>query len=152
MTQPPPDPEANKEAWAAHDATLLLEKNGPFPFKLLIDQGTDDKFLAEQLKPTALEVRRPPTHPPIYSFIHPPTHPPNQQAACLEKGQNLTIRMQEGYDHSYFTHPPTHPQAACLKKGQDLTIRMQEGYDHSYFFISTFIGEHIDFHADALGL
>ncbi len=26
----------------------------------------------------------------------------------------------------------------------------QEGYDHSYFFISTFMGEHVDFHANAL--
>lgn len=31
-------------------------------------------------------------------------------------------------------------------------MRMQEGYDHSYFCISTFIDDHINFHADALGL
>jgi S-formylglutathione hydrolase len=29
-------------------------------------------------------------------------------------------------------------------------VRMQPGYDHSYFFISSFIGEHIDFHMQYL--
>jgi S-formylglutathione hydrolase len=29
---------------------------------------------------------------------------------------------------------------------------MQEGYDHNYHFIATFIGEHIAYHAEALGL
>lgn len=29
-----------------YDATLLMEKNGPFPFKILVDQGEADKFLA----------------------------------------------------------------------------------------------------------
>lgn len=43
-------------------------------------------------------------------------------------------------------------EAACFKKGQTLTVRMHEGYDHSYFFISSVIDDHVDFHADALGL
>jgi len=89
--------DGKEEKWAAWDATLLMETHGPFPFPILIDQGTADKFLEEQLKPGALE-------------------------------------------------------AACEKKGQNAKIRMREGYDHSYFFISTFLSEHIDFHADALGL
>jgi S-formylglutathione hydrolase len=29
-------------------------------------------------------------------------------------------------------------------------VRRQEGYDHSYFFITTFIGEHVAFHAERL--
>jgi S-formylglutathione hydrolase len=29
---------------------------------------------------------------------------------------------------------------------------MQVGYDHSYFFISSVIDDHVNFHADALGL
>jgi S-formylglutathione hydrolase len=45
---------------------------------------------------------------------------------------------------------PENFQAACDKAGQSVTIRMQEGYDHSYHFISTFIGEHIAYHAKAL--
>ena len=36
-------------------------------------------------------------------------------------------------------------------KGVSLNLRMQEGYDHSYFFISRFIDDHINFHAEALG-
>jgi len=41
--------------------------------------------------------------------------------------------------------------AACREAGIELDLRMHEGYDHSYFFISTFIGDHLNFHADALG-
>ena len=43
---------------------------------------------------------------------------------------------------------------ACAASGGkiSLDLRMQEGYDHSYFFISSFIDEHINYHADALGL
>jgi S-formylglutathione hydrolase len=44
---------------------------------LLIDHGTGDEFLAEQLFPQDL------------------------QAACQDRGFPLTLRMQEGYDHSY---------------------------------------------------
>ncbi len=38
-------------------------------------------------------------------------------------------------------------EEACRSTGVKANIRMREGYDHSYYFISTFIGEHIDFHA-----
>ena len=33
---------------------------------------------------------------------------------------------------------------------QDGVLRMQKGYDHSYFFISTFMEDHVTFHAEAL--
>jgi S-formylglutathione hydrolase len=46
---------------------------------------------------------------------------------------------------------PENFQAACLQAGQPLLLRMQEGYDHSYHFIATFIGEHMVWHAKALG-
>ena len=39
---------------------------------------------------------------------------------------------------------------ACAKSSQSLELRMQVGYDHSYHFISTFIGEHIAYHAEAM--
>ena len=44
-------------------------------------------------------------------------------------------------------------QAACLaSKGTvELTYRLQGGYDHSYYFISSFIADHIHYHADAMG-
>ena len=41
-------------------------------------------------------------------------------------------------------------EAACAAAGIPATIRMQEGYDHSYFFISTFIAEHVAWHATRL--
>ncbi|NRB04202.1 MAG: S-formylglutathione hydrolase [Rhodobacteraceae bacterium] len=40
---------------------------------------------------------------------------------------------------------------AMAAKRQNGAFRMQPGYDHSYFFVSTFMGEHMAFHADALG-
>ncbi len=42
-------------------------------------------------------------------------------------------------------------RAACEDAGIPLQLRMQKGYDHSYHFIASFIGEHIAFHARALG-
>jgi len=43
-------------------------------------------------------------------------------------------------------------KACASKDGQvSCSVRMQAGYDHSYFFISSFIDDHINYHADALG-
>ncbi len=41
-------------------------------------------------------------------------------------------------------------EAACRAADQPLTLRRHSGYDHGYYFISTFVGDHIAFHADAL--
>ena len=43
-------------------------------------------------------------------------------------------------------------EAACAKAGLKLTLRRQAGYDHSYFFISTFIEDHLRWHAERLGV
>lgn len=67
----------DRAAWAAHDAVELIKKR-PFPGTLLIDQGSHDKFLDAQLKPELLA------------------------AACEASGQALELRMQPGYDHSYY--------------------------------------------------
>jgi len=70
----------DEAAWAAHDASRLVEggaAKGRFD-DILIDQGTGDTFLEGQLKPQLFE------------------------AACAAAGQKLTLRMQDGYDHSYF--------------------------------------------------
>ena len=40
--------------------------------------------------------------------------------------------------------------AACERAGQPLGARMRPGYDHGYYFVSTFIDEHVAFHASAL--
>lgn len=39
---------------------------------------------------------------------------------------------------------------AIAARRQPATFRLQKGYDHSYFFVSSFIEEHIAFHAEAL--
>ena len=52
-----------------------------------------------------------------------------------------------------FLETQLHPQnleAACKARAFPLTLRMQQDYDHSYHFVSTFIGEHLDYHADNL--
>ena len=71
---------ADPEAHAPYDATLLMQSAGQrtaFPC-ILIDQGSADQFLETQLTP--------------HIFAD----------ACKAAGQTVTIRMQPGYDHSYF--------------------------------------------------
>lgn len=71
---------ADTAAWAAHDASRLMaaQTAAPYPGGILIDQGLDDKFLAEQL------------HPHLFD------------AACRSAGQPLTLRQHAGYDHGYY--------------------------------------------------
>jgi len=49
---------------------------------------------------------------------------------------------------------PTALEAACVASGGKvaLELRMHDGYDHSYYFISSFIDDHINYHADAFGV
>jgi S-formylglutathione hydrolase len=70
----------DRDAWKAHDASELMAKQGsaPYPRGILVDQGLDDPFLAEQLQPELFE------------------------AACRRAGQPLTLRRHPGYDHSYY--------------------------------------------------
>ncbi|MGI9404919.1 MAG: S-formylglutathione hydrolase, partial [Hyphomicrobiaceae bacterium] len=63
--------------WAAYDACALVA-TAEEKLPLLVDQGDADNFLDEQLKPHLL------------------------QDACDAAGHPLTLRMQPGYDHSYF--------------------------------------------------
>ncbi|MEM6342191.1 MAG: S-formylglutathione hydrolase [Pseudomonadota bacterium] len=79
--------------WEAHDATLLMRERG-FDGPVLIDTGTQDQF-----------------------------------------GDLLGTE---------------HMAQAIATRRQQASLRLQPGYDHSYFFISTFMEEHIAFHADAL--
>ncbi|MCX4026760.1 S-formylglutathione hydrolase [Endozoicomonas sp. SM1973] len=67
----------NKDNWAQFDACDLVAKSSS-PIPILVDQGSADKFLSEQLKPEALT------------------------KACKDNDFALTLRMQPGYDHSYF--------------------------------------------------
>jgi S-formylglutathione hydrolase len=84
----------DRAAWRAYDACALIEDGARLP-ELLVDQGSADDFLDSQLK----------------------TH-------LLEK--------------------------ACRDVEMAATIRLQEGYDHSYFFVSTFMAEHVAWHAARL--
>jgi len=79
--------------WLTYDASVLLKSGCTLP--ILVDQGEADQFLEGQLKPER-----------------------------LIKAGKLT--------------------------NADLIVRMQTGYDHSYFFISTFIDDHLSFHAKYL--
>ena len=40
---------------------------------------------------------------------------------------------------------------ACADAGIPLTMRMQPGYDHGYYFVSTFLADHVRWHAERLG-
>ena len=84
----------DREAWRAYDACALIEDGARLPH-LLVDQGTADDFLENQLKTGLLA-------------------------------------------------------EACEKAGIAADIRMQDGYDHSYYFISTFMAEHVSWHAKRL--
>lgn len=82
----------DRAAWREYDATALLEERGWRGPPLFVDQGTSDQFLDSQLKPGLLD-------------------------------------------------------EACRRAGVALELRLQAGYDHSYFFISTFVEDHLRFHA-----
>ncbi|MDO6619077.1 S-formylglutathione hydrolase [Shewanella sp. 6_MG-2023] len=85
---------SDQTSWAEYDSSELM-KNSMVKVPMLVDQGTEDNFLVEQLKPESL----------------------------IE---------------------------AAKAQQYPLTLRMQEGYDHSYFFISSFIEDHLRFHAKHL--
>ena len=85
----------DRAAWRAYDATALIDDGARVP-AILVDQGGADNFLTDQLKPALLE-------------------------------------------------------QACAAAGIPLTLRMQDGYDHSYYFISTFLADHLAWHAERLG-
>eukprot|EP00602_Paraphysomonas_sp_CaronLab_P007017 CAMPEP_0185026806 /NCGR_PEP_ID=MMETSP1103-20130426/11268_1 /TAXON_ID=36769 /ORGANISM="Paraphysomonas bandaiensis, Strain Caron Lab Isolate" /LENGTH=256 /DNA_ID=CAMNT_0027560511 /DNA_START=98 /DNA_END=868 /DNA_ORIENTATION=+ len=86
----------DKTTWEAYDACMLLKSRGRSAYDdILVDMGLADGFLENQLKPEALK-------------------------------------------------------EACESCGQGLTLRLHEGYDHSYFFISSFMEDHIRFHAKHL--
>jgi S-formylglutathione hydrolase len=84
----------DKAAWRRHDAVALIEDGARLP-ALLVDQGADDTFLTEQLRPDLL-------------------------------------------------------RKACTEAGIDLTLNLRPGYDHSYYFVSTFMADHLAWHAARL--
>lgn len=74
--------------------------------------------------------------------------------ALIKSGARVAdILIDQGTADEFYDEKqllPENLQAVCDEVGQPLTLRLQAGYDHSYHFISTFIGEHIAYHAKAL--
>ena len=67
----------DRSAWRKHDAVALIEDGARVP-ELLVDVGTADQFLEQELRPELLE------------------------RACGDAGIALTLRRRPGYDHSYY--------------------------------------------------
>jgi S-formylglutathione hydrolase len=84
----------NRQAWRKHDAVALIEDGARFS-DFLVDVGDADSFLNEQLRPELLE-------------------------------------------------------RACAKAAIPINLRVQNGYDHSYYFVSTFMADHMRWHAARL--
>ena len=84
----------NKDAWRRHDTVALIEDGARFA-DFLVDVGDADPFLAQQLRPELL-------------------------------------------------------RRACETAGIPLTLRLQGGYDHSYYFVSSFMEDHLRWHAARL--
>lgn len=68
-----------------------------------------------------------------------------------EKGFDGPILIDQGTEDQFLDLlKPEALSAAIAKRRQQATFRMQPGYDHSYFFISSFMEDHVNFHAEAL--
>ncbi|VVT13474.1 S-formylglutathione hydrolase [Sphingomonas sp. EC-HK361] len=73
--------------------------------------------------------------------------------ALIEDGARVdALRVDQGDADGFLTEQlkPELLCEACAQAGIDLTLRMQPGYDHSYAFISTFMADHIAWHAARL--
>ena len=74
--------------------------------------------------------------------------------ALLEDGARVTDLLVDQGTADQFLETQLKPdllKQACARASVPLTLGMQEGYDHSYFFISTFIEDHLRWHAQRLG-
>ncbi|MEM6696589.1 MAG: S-formylglutathione hydrolase [Pseudomonadota bacterium] len=72
--------------------------------------------------------------------------------ALIEDGARLPeLLVDQGTEDEFLEWlGPKQLEAACEAAGIPLTLRMQEGYDHAYFFVSTFMADHIAWHAERL--
>ena len=73
--------------------------------------------------------------------------------ALIEDGARLPHLLVDQGEADDFLHEQLKPgllALACRKAGIPATIRMQPGYDHSYYFISTFLADHVGWHAQRL--
>ncbi|WP_018998111.1 S-formylglutathione hydrolase [Hirschia maritima] len=73
--------------------------------------------------------------------------------ALIEDGARLPdMLIDQGIADNFLQDQlkPELLQTACEKVGQKLTLRMHAGYDHSYYFISSFMEDHLRWHAERL--
>jgi S-formylglutathione hydrolase len=73
--------------------------------------------------------------------------------ALIEDGARFSSLLVDYGDADQFLSEQLRPellQAACGKANIPLTLRRQPGYDHSYYFISTFMADHLEWHAERL--
>ncbi|WP_287459271.1 S-formylglutathione hydrolase [Sphingomonas sp.] len=73
--------------------------------------------------------------------------------ALIEDGARVPALLVDQGEADQFLAGQLRPEllaAACEKAGIPLTLRMQSGYDHSYSFISTFMADHLAWHAERL--
>lgn len=73
--------------------------------------------------------------------------------ALIESGARLPELLVDQGDADQFLHEQLRPELlrdACDRAGVPLTLRTQPGYDHSYLFVSTFMRDHIRWHAERL--
>ena len=73
--------------------------------------------------------------------------------ALIEHGRKVRdILVDVGTADPFYEREltPERLEEACAKAGQPLTLRRQDGYDHSYLFISTFMNDHLRWHAERL--
>jgi S-formylglutathione hydrolase len=74
-------------------------------------------------------------------------------ASLLMRGQGFDgpVLIDTGTRDQFWDHLGTEAMAASLAaRKQTAALRLQDGYDHSYFFVSTFMEDHVSFHAEAL--
>jgi S-formylglutathione hydrolase len=73
--------------------------------------------------------------------------------ALIEDGARAAALLVDQGDADAFLETQLRPsllEAACAKAGIPLTLRRQPGYDHSYYFVSSFMAQHLDWHAQRL--
>jgi len=73
--------------------------------------------------------------------------------ALIEDGARLPeLLIDQGAD-DVFLEKELRPELlrdACTQAGIDLTLNLREGYDHSYYFVTTFMADHLAWHAARL--
>jgi S-formylglutathione hydrolase len=69
-------------------------------------------------------------------------HRPYPQGILIDQGLADPFLEQQLHPEAF--------EAACRAADQPVTLRRHAGYDHGYYFISTFVADHIAFHAAAL--